>query len=117
VTRRFLLYLATSALFTQDPLWLPDFIDPDSLTGTRDGVTLRVRAVAAARPVPIGGWDLANNQPRPMRLAVPAGSVYWCEALDGTGQDVMEAFHGQCLSSMFAEIGFGQTFVGRWPHV
>jgi CRISPR-associated protein Cmr3 len=116
-TRRFLLYLTTPAIFIREPLWLPDFIDFDSLMGRLDGVTLRVRAVAAARPVPIGGWDLAANQPRAMRPAVPAGSVYWCEALDGTGQDVMQTFHGRCLSSMFAEIGFGQTFVGRWPHV
>jgi CRISPR-associated protein Cmr3 len=116
-TRRFLLCLTTPALFTQEPLWLPDFVDATSFTGTHEGVTLRVRAVAAARPVPIGGWDLAANQPRAMRPAVPAGSVYWCEVLEGTGQDVMQAFHGQCLSSMFAEIGFGQTFVGRWAHV
>jgi CRISPR-associated protein Cmr3 len=116
-TRRFLLYLATPAIFMREPLWLPDFINVDSLIGTHDGVTLRIRAVAAARPVPIGGWDLAANQPRAMRPAVPAGSVYWCEVLYGTGQDVMRAFDGQCLSSMFAEIGFGQTFVGRWAHV
>jgi CRISPR-associated protein Cmr3 len=116
-TRQFLLYLATPAIFTQEPLWLPDFIDFDSLTGRRDGVRLRVRAVAATRPLPIGGWDLVANQPRAMRPAVPAGSVYWCEALDGTGHDVVRAFHGQCMSSMFAEIGFGQTFVGRWAHV
>jgi CRISPR-associated protein Cmr3 len=116
-TRCFLLYLATPALYTQEPLWLPDFIDPDSLVGTRDGVTIKVRAVSAGRPVPIGGWDLASNRPRAMHPAVPASSVYWCEVLSGTGQDVMQAFHGQCLSSMSVEIGFGQTFVGRWPHV
>jgi CRISPR-associated protein Cmr3 len=116
-TRCFLLYLATPAIFTRDPVWLPHFIDPDSLVGTRDGVTIKVRAVTAGRPVPIGGWDLASNRPRPMHPAIPASSVYWCEVLSGTGQDVMQAFHGQCLSSMFAEIGFGQTFVGRWPHV
>jgi CRISPR-associated protein Cmr3 len=116
-TRYFLLYLATPALFTQDPVWLPDFIDPDSLVGTRNGVTIKVRAVSAGRPVPIGGWDLASNRPRAMHPAIPASSVYWCEVLSGIGQDVMRAFHGQCLSSMFAEIGFRQTFVGRWPHV
>jgi CRISPR-associated protein Cmr3 len=115
--QHFLLYLATPAIFTQEPFWLPDFLDPNLLVGTRDGVTIKVRAVAAGRPIPIGGWDLAANYPRAMHPAVPAGSVYWCEALSGTGQDVMQAFHGQCLSSMFAEIGFGQTFVGRWPHV
>jgi CRISPR-associated protein Cmr3 len=116
-TQRFLLYLATPSIFKQEPLWLPDFIDPDSLLGTRDGVTIKVRAVSAGRPGPIGGWDLVSKRPRAMRPAVPGGSVYWCEVLSGTGQDVMHAFHGQCLSSMFAEIGFGQTFVGRWPHV
>jgi CRISPR-associated protein Cmr3 len=116
-TRRFILYLATPAIFTNEPLWLPDFVDSNALTGTRHDVTIKVRAVAAGRPIPIGGWDLAANHPRAMHPAVPAGSVYWCEVLSGTGQDVMQAFHGQCLSSMFAEIGLGQTFVGRWAHV
>jgi len=43
--------------------------------------------------------------------------VYWCEMVAGTGEAVVQAFDGQCLSSMFAEIGFGQTFVGRWSYV
>jgi CRISPR-associated protein Cmr3 len=116
-TRRFLLYLATPAIFIQDPAWLPDFIDSNTLTGICHNVTIKVHAVVAGKPIPIGGWDLAANHPRAMRPAVPAGSVYWCEALSGTGEDVMHAFNGQCLSSMFAEIGFGQTFVGRWAHV
>jgi CRISPR-associated protein Cmr3 len=27
----------------------------------------------------VGGWDLANGQPKPLRRAVPAGSVYWID--------------------------------------
>jgi CRISPR-associated protein Cmr3 len=29
------------------------------------------------RSVSIGGWNMAKNQPKPMRKAVPAGSVYY----------------------------------------
>lgn len=116
-SRRFLLYLATPAIFESEPRWLPDFIEADSLSGTWQGITIKIISVAAGRPMPIGGWDLARGHPKAMLPAVPAGSVYWCEVVSGTGEAVVQGFHGQCLSSRLAEIGFGLTFVGRWPHV
>jgi CRISPR-associated protein Cmr3 len=116
-SHRFLLYLATPAIFESEPRWLPDFIEADSFSGTWQGVTIRIISVAAGRPMPIGGWDLARGHPKAMLPAVPAGSVYWCEVVSGAGEAIMQGFHGQCLSSRLAEIGFGLTFVGRWPHV
>jgi CRISPR-associated protein Cmr3 len=116
-THQFLVYLAAPAIFLREPRWLPDFIDRDSLLGTREAATIRVVSAVVGRPVPIGGWDLANNRPKPMQPAVPAGSVYWCEVVSGHGEAVVQAFHGQCMSSLYAEIGFGLSFVGRWPHV
>ena len=126
----FKLYLATPALFAQG--WLPDFIDPQTLTLKQDSLLAQrqfdVRLVSAAvgKPLSIGGWDLAKQCPKPMYKAVPGGSVYFCECLAGDMAELFELFHGstvlqQCSGqddlAQLAAIGYGFTLVGSWQPV
>ena len=85
----FKIVLLTPAIFSQG--WIPDFIDPSTMKGKE----MHVRLVAAAigRSQYIGGWDMKENLPKPMKRAVPAGSVYFFELLDkADAKRVMERF-------------------------
>jgi len=123
------LYLASPAIFKQG--WLPDFIDPSSLIGemvvdtSGNKIKLQLIAAAVGKALPIGGWDLAKSAPKPLLKAVPPGSVYFFELLEGDVQDAFNAFHFKCRLQEeakddklkeLAKIGFGLTFVGCWDY-
>jgi CRISPR-associated protein Cmr3 len=57
-------------------------------------------------PVLAGGWDLARHGPKPLRRAVPAGSVYW---LNGEAPAMLGSW------SEKTEEGFGLMLVGHQP--
>jgi CRISPR-associated protein Cmr3 len=62
------LYLATPAVFDGKPASQP--------------ASLPIRAAAVRSMIHAGGWDLAKRMPKPLRRAVPAGSVYYTDAED-----------------------------------
>jgi CRISPR-associated protein Cmr3 len=68
------MYLATPAVFRQG--WIPDFINPETMQGNLWGDSVSLVAASVGKTIPLGGWDIANGCPKPMRRAVPAGSVY-----------------------------------------
>ena len=108
---RFKFYPATPAKFSKG--WLPGWVDENSLTGTYNGTKLKLLTAAVGKPVPIGGFDLKSGQPKPMMRAVPAGSVYYFEILDGTNlTEAMEKFHYVNVSDFDAQQGFGLAFAG-----
>ncbi len=112
---RFKLYFATSAIFHSG--WLPKWLNPQSLSGRYNGVEVRLISAAVGRSQPIGGRDISKrDRQRPVRRAVPAGSVYFFET-EASEDDVFQAFDGQCLSDADAQIGFGFCFVGGWGNV
>lgn len=119
--RRFLLYFIAPVLFGGGSSrcgWKPGFLD-DDLIGSIPGSGTRVRLVAAAigSPLRISGWELGvgsrGGRPRPMRPAVPAGSVYFFEIVDGPVEPVI-ALQGQTVTDWGSEFGFGLALVGRW---
>jgi CRISPR-associated protein Cmr3 len=65
------------------------------------------------KPVPIGGWDSLKNEPLPLEPFHPAGSVWFCEALNSDFPTI-HTRHGQWLGK-FTEHGFGQIAIGHWP--
>ena len=76
------LTFVTPAIFKHG--WLPDWIDPSSLTGSppnHPSLTLRLVSAALEPWLPQSGWDLAKNQPRATQKMIPAGAVYWFEIL------------------------------------
>lgn len=108
--KRFKLYLATPAIFKNG--WLPDFIDRETLQGEGNGLKLRLLTTAIGKPIPIGGWDIDKKRPKKMRRAVPSGSFYYFEIIDGDADKVCQQFHYNNISDYGAEEGFGLAFVG-----
>jgi len=108
----FKLYLATSAIFENG--WLPRWVNKSTFEGEYKGIKVKLVCCAIGKFNLIGGWDLANNRPKPMYKAVPAGSVYYFKILDDTpAEKIKEVFHLKNISDINLEEGFGLSFVGE----
>ena len=110
IQRRFKLCLATPAIFKQG--WLPDGIDEETLIWRRDGLTLKLIAACVGKYLSIGGWDIKNNEPKPMQRAVPGGSVYYFDIIKGSSTSIIEGLQYKNISDENPEQGFGLSFVG-----
>lgn len=120
-TRRFKLYFSTPAIFSGGwrPSWLREnnntfSIDPEVFNQKYD-ISLKSELMAAAvgRAIHIGGWDIANNRPKPLYKAVPAGSIFYFQlSEDETAEDVIEAFWYKNISDYYDKEGYGLTWVG-----
>lgn len=71
--QRFTLYLGTPAIFDQGIV--PDSFDATTNYGSIQGQPCRLIAPVCRGYHLIGGWNLAERRPRPLRRAVPAGTV------------------------------------------
>lgn len=110
--RYFKLYLATPSIFNNG--FLPSWIDKESLEGEKDGIKVKLVAAALGKPIKIGGWDLANQKPKPMYNAVPAGSVYYFRVINNCSlEKIKESFHFKNISDINPEEGFGLSLVGK----
>lgn len=106
----FKLYLATPAIFEKG--YLPSWIDENTFEGEYNGVKLRLICCVVGKSRPVGGWDIAKNEPKPMYRAVPAGSVYYFEIINGSLEDLKRLFHFQNISDIYPEEGYGLSFIG-----
>lgn len=104
----FKIYLATPAIFEKG--WYPELENIDILAG------------AVGKPIPVGGFDMKSKYengkwrpfPKPLRYAVPAGSVYYCKGDIG---DAIEKYHGKTISKQRGKEGFGIAFVGKMTEI
>ncbi|RKY69198.1 MAG: hypothetical protein DRP97_05570 [Candidatus Latescibacterota bacterium] len=112
-TKKFFIYLATPAIFRNG--WYRDF------SSKFDGDVKMVGA-AVKKPLYISGWKIRGNSfkgyPRPIRKAVPAGSVYFFEA-ESWGDEQFEEFYEkyhfkESLSDEYPSAGFGIGLIGSW---
>ncbi|QBG48946.1 hypothetical protein EGM51_16620 [Verrucomicrobia bacterium S94] len=108
--------------------WKPDWVDENGIVRLpaerpprkpgqtreewRKSFTEAPKAVLAAacsgKPLPFSGWNTRIGGPRPARLAVPAGSVYWFRAESPTdAATLVKVLQGRCMSSFYGEKGFG----------
>lgn len=80
---RFKLVLHTPGLFQAG--WLPDKVNRQdgSFWLELGGLKARLACAAISRYEVISGWDLARWGPKDAQRAVPAGSVYWFDKLEG----------------------------------
>lgn len=75
------------------------------------GVPGQCVAACVGKPELVGGWNLADNRPRPLHPVIPAGSTWFYES-DDRVETVLD-LHGRCLGGRSA-FGFGQILIGRW---
>ena len=116
----FRLALATPALFEGGAL--PSSASLNRAAKSTGAAGLEVPLAAAIVPgsIPVGGWDVAKGEPKPMRRAVPAGSVYCLRSPAGSGDaESLTCLDGTKLSDYpdesLAPQGFGLAVVGREP--
>lgn len=111
---RFRLSLITPSVF--DNGWIPSWINTSDFIGEYKGVKLKLLATVLGKPLSIGGFgysmDSKRFAPKEMYKAIPAGSVYYFELLEGTFEDVKLLFHYQSISEQKANEGFGVTYLG-----
>lgn len=110
------LYLATPAIFEQG--WLPRWIKPENdYTGElgegEQKIILQLTGTALGKPLPIGGFDLKEQQPKTMCRTVPAGSVYYFRLVEGTIGAVKELLHCKTISDHLPNEGYGLAMVGK----
>lgn len=110
-TRKFKLYLLSHAIFEKG--WVADWMQ----TGEKDGLTFKLISACMGKPVSVGGFDIVENRPKPMKKAVPAGSVYFFELLEGKVDELFKAFQFKSISDEKQKEGFGITLVGGWSNV
>lgn len=103
-TKRLKIVLLTPAYFSGG--WQPQ--DGDWSRWVNGG---SIVSAVVGKPLPISGWDVANNRSQPLRHFVPTGSVYYFEGGQYTGQSFTETAPGM---ADFAAMGFGSFAVGTW---
>ena len=100
-SREFKLYLATPAIF--DAGWYPKCLHQD----------IELITAAVGNYVTVGGWDVANKRPKSAYRAVPAGSVYYYQLINGTkAETVLDCLHYKNISDQRSQEGFGLAYVG-----
>lgn len=110
--RLFKLYLLTPTILSNG--WLPNWIDPNNLIGIYQGLKVKLLTAALGKYISIGGFDIKNGKPKPMVRAVPAGSVYYFELLEGEKERVEQIFHYKPFEdNQYAKEGFGTVLVGK----
>jgi len=107
----FKLYLLTPAIFENG--WYPDWIDKENdFIGEYKGFKLKLVASAIGKYQSIGGFDIKKREPKKMMKAVPMGSVYYFEILEGEKNEVLDVFNLSKISDIKEEEGYGLVMVG-----
>ena len=110
------LVLATPAIFSKG--WLPDWIDENNLTGIIPNTNTKLKLISAVvdRWLPISGWsyERGNTGPKPIRRAVPAGSVYFFEIIEGNLDAEKIWLKSICTDEQNINDGFGLVLIGNW---
>ena len=80
-----------------------------------------VVSACLGRVVRIGGWDSLNRRALPLKLAVPAGSVWFLENAPEDGGEYPPGAEGQAGTQAMpatigeaTEWGFGAVLLGKW---
>lgn len=83
--------------------------DSDCWRVTLKTVTLKIISGVLGKSQREGGWNLAEGKPRALRSLVPAGSVWFCEVIEGDPSTL----HGIKIGEETA-LGRGELAVGIW---
>lgn len=111
----FKLYLSTPAIFEQG--WIPKWVNKDNLMCKYQGLKLKLLTASIGRYRSIGGFDMKTRKPKAMQKAVPAGSVYYFEIIEGNFENAFYEFNNKAISDLNPEQGFGISHVGCLQNV
>ncbi|MBM3711861.1 MAG: type III-B CRISPR module-associated protein Cmr3 [Actinobacteria bacterium] len=115
VNKQFKLILLTPAIF--DRGWIPDFIR-ENHEFEFDGIKIKLITALMGRYQGIGGWDLIRQTSKPLRRAVPPGSVFYFQILsDSIDSDILiNKFQMKSIQDQeyLAKQGLGLTIIGAW---
>ncbi len=124
----FKLYLHTPAVFSGG--WIPDIVRVEQnnkyIGEVKKGnkkVRFKLIGFVSGKPLYIGGFEMRAKRndhfvvyPKPMKKAVPAGSVYFFEVLEGEDlSPLLENYNGKsiCTSEQYKKEGYGIVYVGK----
>ncbi len=127
---RLALYLLTPGLFPKG--WLLPGTRQDSGTFRLacDGFAARLACAVVPPAQVVSGWDLPAHKPKPAQRAVPAGSVYYLDEVEGNVQRylgnlwdlICDELTQQAGKGSYDTVwkqrkaeGFNNILVGRWP--
>ncbi|MEM7374527.1 MAG: type III-B CRISPR module-associated Cmr3 family protein [Bacteroidota bacterium] len=101
--------------------WLPSWLESDQLSGTLPGTDIPVQLTAAftGKPIVLGGWDLVNQRPKPMRNCLPAGTVLHFKFLEQQHHSLLslrEKLPVSLSENDPAQQGFGLYYLGMLAH-
>lgn len=110
------LVLVSPAMFKNG--WLPDWLNPETLTGMipNTNVTAKLISAVTDRWQPVSGWYYEHGRtgPKPMRRAVPAGSVYFFRITGGSLDAKSLWLKSICNDEQNINDGFGLVLPGKW---
>ncbi|MEA3403925.1 MAG: type III-B CRISPR module-associated Cmr3 family protein [Armatimonadota bacterium] len=117
---RFSIYLASPVVLSHG--WYPEWLEcsSDVLSGDMPGIgKVRLISVALSGGVSVGGYNVAKGRSRGSSSAVPAGTVYFFEALEKITREKLGELHGSLFGdeSPSDTPGMGLSFVGSWDYV
>lgn len=103
--------------------WLPGAVETSGAGAWRArGHPFALRGAAVGKPLAISGWDMKDNRPKPLRRAIPAGSVFYLEHIGDPATRAADvaafagAFHGNGAfcggDAQTRRAGYGVAVVG-----
>lgn len=94
-------------------LEMEDGIEPSVLKEKLNGKAQFI--TAAYKTESIGGWDIAENKPKPIKKYYTAGSVFYYELKDVSKVDEILKLNFESVSkNNQGQIGFGRVLIGIW---
>ncbi len=85
-----------------------------AVMGNFSNIPGRCVSACIGKAIQVGGWDLKQKRPRPLRPFLPAGSTWFFEG-DECDLHHIKTLHGRCLGDDRSEsYGYGQILIGRW---
>ena len=115
----FVLHFLTSADF-EGAMFPKDFEKTtfDGATvwqGDINAIGVRIVSAVVGKVHREGGWDMQKHQPSPVKSYIPAGSAWFCRAVDAelTWETLNTQLHGQCIG-VDSAYGRGQILLGSW---
>ena len=97
--------------------YLPNWIVESTMAGKlpNSNINVRLKAVAIDRWQAVSGWDSLLWQPKAMRKAVSAGSVYWFELLDDIDLPALQRLQQPLADDVCDQNdGFGMALIASY---